>query len=103
MIIDAITSTGSRYRIDLDRKFWSKIDKYGNRHQTESIWELKIGTELKWPWDAPDSWEFATQPEIGKHLFLASKDVWWASTPIVEILEVDDWMQSVDTDPVPVV
>ena len=87
-IIDAVTETGSRYRIDFERGLWFKIRRDGARQGSERLWSLQVGTELKWPWDAPDSWEDATLPEVGKHLYIAGKELWYASTPIVEIREV---------------
>jgi hypothetical protein len=91
VIIDAITETGSRYRIDFDTMLWQKISWTGVSVATEKLWDLQTGTELAWPWDAPDSWEKATRPEVGKHLFVSGKDRWYASTKIVKVVETDNW------------
>ena len=91
MIIDAITETGSRYRIDFDTMIWQKISRNGIPVATEKLWRLEVGTELAWPWDAPESWEKAERPEVGKHLFVSGKDRWYASTIIVDIVETESW------------
>lgn len=99
MIIDAVTETGARYRIDFDRQLWTKIDRHGYRNESERIWRLEVGTELVWPWQAEDGvWQKADRPVIGKHLFISAKDVWYVSTPITEIREVEDWFEGRETD-----
>lgn len=91
MIIDAVTETGSRYRIDFDRHLWTKIEKWGYRHPSERTWRLEVGTELAWPWNSPETWQKADRPEVGKHLFISAKDVWYVSTLITEVREIADW------------
>lgn len=88
MIIDAVTESGSRYRIDLERQFWWKFNRDGLRTDTERLWSLKVGTVLSTPWDSPSEWEDAEAPVVGKHLFVTSRDRWYVSTPILEIIEV---------------
>jgi hypothetical protein len=90
-IIDVVTESGRRYRIDLEGRFWVRIARNGYWEPDERIWSLKVGTELAWPWHAPDAWEDADQPEVGKHLFLSGKDVWYVSTPVSRIVPVDSW------------
>lgn len=96
MIVDAITETGSRYRIDFDRGLWQKINRVGVSVATERLWSLQVGTELAWPWDSPDSWTNAPIPEVGKHLFVSGKDRWFVSTKIVGVVQAKNWR---DPDP----
>lgn len=79
--ITAITETGSRYDIDTRNKFWRK-----NGGEWEKLWSLQVGTAFTTPWDDPDSWGEAPQPEVGKHLFVSAKNVWWRSTPVTDII-----------------
>jgi hypothetical protein len=91
VIIDALTESGSRYRIQLERGLWMKISHDGYRSGAERAWSMKVGTSLTRPWQHPEDWEDATKPVVGKHLYLASKDVWYVSTPIQKITEVSSW------------
>lgn len=96
MIIDAVTESGRVYRIDFEAGLWSRISREGYWTSTSSIWSLKTGTDICWPWDSPELWEDASAPEIGKNLFISGKDVWYVSTPIAEILEVPYWNYGFD-------
>lgn len=98
MIIDAVTESGRTYRIDLVNGIWCRISKSGYRESTENIWSIKTGTVLCWPWDNPEVWEDANEPEIGKHLYIASREVWYVSTRIEQINEIPSWTFEVDTE-----
>lgn len=89
MIIDAVSESGRVYRIDLDDSFWTRSTNGGGWESTGRIWQLKTGTVLAWPHNAPDAWEDAVIPEIGKHLYIAAKDWWYVSRKIVKIVEVE--------------
>lgn len=95
MIYDVVTSSGSLYRIDVEKRFWSKhrpipTGFYTELHQ-EPLLSLMVGTKMSWPWNDPTSWEKADMPEVGKHLYIASTQVWFASTPIKHIIPVEGW------------
>lgn len=96
-IIDAISVSGTVYRLNLTKRLWTRFPHENSRSldlvggMTEKIWSLKVGTALQWPHLAPEPWEDADEPVIGKHLYLSSKDVWYVSKPIVEIKEVPEW------------
>jgi hypothetical protein len=98
MTVDAVTEHGTRYRLDFEDRFWARI-KDGHWGSTERIWDFKVGTELNWPWDAPDSWISAKSPEIGKHLYIRGKDVWYVSTVVQRIIELPDWRAPLDFEP----
>lgn len=89
MIYEAISESGAKYIIDLEIGLWIKITRDGYINPSERIWSLQVGTELTTPWKDPDNWQKADLPEVGKHLYLAAKDVWYVSTKIVEVREVD--------------
>lgn len=99
MIYDVITRTGAIYRIDLGDGFWSKHryreDAVGKYYYTEihmeKIWQMKVGTTLTFPWDDPENWYDAQMPEVGKHLYLSAKDIWYTSTEVQHIVEVEGW------------
>lgn len=89
MIYEATSETGAKYVIDLDIGLWIKITRDGYINPSERIWSLQVGTALSRPWEDPDNWQKADAPEIGKHLYLAAKDVWYVSTKIIGLREVD--------------
>lgn len=95
MVIDAVTSTGAVYRIDREDGFWIKHRNGHSESMTNRIWSLKISTDameyLVWPQNEPDWWEDADLPVVGRHLYIAGKDEWFATTKIVEIKENVEW------------
>lgn len=98
MIVDAVTESGRVYRIDIDSGLWTRMTRDGHRDTTERVWGLKVGTLLRTPWDSPETWEDATLPEVGKNLFLTSRDVWYVSTKIVAVNEVPTWDHGLPLD-----
>lgn len=95
MIYDVITRTGAIYRIDLEKGFWSKHRYYGevcySEISMEKIWSMMVGTTLQHPHNDPDNWEYATFPVVGKHLHLSAKRIWYTSTEVQHIVEVEHW------------
>lgn len=86
-VLEAVTETGARYRFD--GHMWLKVSRDGYRASgPDTLWRLMTGTVKEFPWNAPDAWEDASEPEVGKHLFAAARDYWYVSTPVVEIREV---------------
>lgn len=92
-ILDVTTEHGTRYILDFDKQFWIRI-KRGYMSQINRIWSFKVGTELAFPWNAPDAWEDAKEPELGKHLYVASRDEWYVSTLVTDITEVEDFTEA---------
>ena len=86
-VLDAVTASGSVYRLDLERGFWIKHSRHGYTEPIERIIDLKIGDELVTPWIKPEAWQDAELPVLGKHLYLSSRDVWWVSLVIVRLVE----------------
>lgn len=84
MIQKITTKSGSFYFIDEDRGFWRK-----NSEQIERIFYAHgIYPEDLIKWHNKEPYE--KQPiKVGTHLHIGSRDVWWLSTPIVSIEEVD--------------
>lgn len=94
MILEAVSATGARYQIDLEQSFWRKIDRNGNSYGTERLWDLQVGDSLAFPWNDPDAWKKSTTPQVDKHLFVSGRDIWWVSTTIIEINEIESWMDN---------
>lgn len=100
MIYDVITRTGAIYRIDLEGGFWSKhryFPEDGDPQfshaeiHMEKIWQMKVGSTLSFPWNDPENWYDAEMPEVGKHLYLGARDIWYTSTEVQHIIEVGGW------------
>lgn len=102
MIIDVTTKSGAIYRIDFDRGFWHKRREYDEgifyEVHMEKIWFLKVGTNLTTPWQDEYSWASAERPEVGKHMYISSRDVWYVSTLVADISEVPNWNYGRDQD-----
>ena len=84
IMLEVTTETGSVYRIDLINRFWRKNDG-----PFERLSALQVGTTKCWPDEDPESWSTARKPEVGKHMYIASRDSWWVTTKIVSIEELD--------------
>lgn len=97
MILDAITETGATYRIDTEDRFWLKMRNGRTVDVTQTIWQLKVSKEkiekenLTWPYENEDLWESAELPVVGRNLYIAGRDSWYVSTPVVEIIERESW------------
>lgn len=100
MIYDVITRTGAIYRIDLEDGFWSKhrYFEYADNQliasaeiHMEKIWSMMVGTTLTHPWNDPENWYSTRIPEVGKHLHLGAKNIWYTSTEVTHVVEVDGW------------
>lgn len=86
-MFEITTSTGARYIIDVEDSFWRKIHKDGREDPWERIWSMKYSTTLNdFPWNDPKGWTDGV-PEVGSHLYIGSKNVWWLSTKIVSVVE----------------
>lgn len=101
-IVDAITESGTVYRIDKNNSFWIRFPHaashtYALGFLTERIWALKVGTKLNLPWENEVDWQDADAPEVGKHLYIAGKETWFVSKKVVKIVEVDDWKAPAST------
>lgn len=88
------TSTGSTYEV-IDDERWRKNHGWLDRlwefaavppwedNRSEAVrqglieWSRKNGDMMRWP-------------EVGECLYIMSRDVWWLSTPIVEIEEWEE-------------
>ena len=84
------TSTGSVYQVDTDQGLWKKNDD-----PWERIWALNaVSPDLFGKGLTRDEiLEQSTQdtiPQPGEHLYVASRDVWWMSTSVTSVEEIDD-------------
>lgn len=86
-VLDVVTEKGSVYRIDLERRTWRKHSRHGWTDPVESIHQLQVGDELVQPWFKPEAWTDSDLPVIGKHMYIASLNVWWVSMPVVRLVE----------------
>lgn len=99
MFLDAVTESGTVYRLDLSDegriRFWSRHALRDGKHETqiymEKCWGSEVGTSLSYPWNKPEDWEESKLPEVGKHFYITSRDFWFVSTPISAIVEVEGW------------
>ena len=83
-MLEVTTETGSVYRIDLINRFWRK-----NKRPFERLFSLQVGTVQCWPDEDPESWSTAREPEVGKHMFISSRESCWVSSKVVTIVELD--------------
>lgn len=99
MFLDAITESGTIYRLDVNEdgriSFWSRHvlqdGKYVTHVYMEKCWGSKVGTSLSYPWSKPEDWEESNLPVVGKHFYITTRNLWLVSTPISAIVEVDGW------------
>lgn len=99
MFLDVITETGTIYRLDVNDdgriSFWARFALRNGVHSrdvyTEKSWGSKVGTSLSSPWNKPEDWEDSNLPVIGKHFYITSRDIWFVSTPVSAIVEVEGW------------
>ena len=97
MILDAITESGAIYRIDTEDRFWLKMRNGRMVDVTQTIWQLKVSKEkiekenLTWPYENEDLWEPTELPVVGRNLYIAGRDSWYVSTPVVEVVERESW------------
>lgn len=79
------TKSGSIYLIDEERGFWKKNNDFGER----IWWAYGIYGEDVAKWFNKE--ELDKQPiKPGVHLCIGGRDVWWISTPIVSVEEIED-------------
>lgn len=83
-VLEVTTESGSVYRIDTEAGFWTK-----NGGPPERLWDLQVGDTLAWPWNCPTGWSRAKEPEVGKNMYIASRDVQFVSTKVAEIVLTD--------------
>ena len=89
--IKITTDSGSYYIID---------DGYFNKNKTEwhSIHQLfffnfeDLGIVRNWQefWTYSENMPKTYEPEVGKHMYISGRDVWWISTKIVSVEELSD-------------
>ena len=88
-MIDVITKSGTVYRLDLDDKWWFRFNSNVTR---ERLCVFKTGSP-----HVTDSgeyyidWEDTTFPVFGDHMYVASRNLWYQTTPVVDIIQVDSW------------
>lgn len=90
-MLKVTTETGRQYLIDTEGGFWWRLNKTdGSPGWTQRLWFLKRGTHFGWPHESPEgAWEDGL-PEVGKFMYISSKDEWYVSTEVVSVEEVDD-------------
>lgn len=83
------TETGARYFLDFRRGFWKYDHKY---KQTERLTRFKVAvTDYPGlPWESPQDWRDATEPVLGKRLYVSSRKAWRISTPVASYKEVEE-------------
>lgn len=82
------TETGRVYVVDMEAGFWSRLSKTtGEAEAMERLWVLQAGKKTEYPNQNPSNWEDRA-PKVGEVLHVASRDVWFVSTPVVKIEKV---------------
>lgn len=94
---EAHTKSGAIYTIDTDEGYWSHAGSDGVIDTMEKLFVFKINTvgieeeNLQPPWlSGTTHWEDATEPVIGKHMYLVggpSGGVWRLSTAVEYVVE----------------
>lgn len=97
MILDAITESGTTYRIDVKEGLWVRIKDGQPQCSVQRTWALKVSNvrltvgNLAWPKDGDGLWEAASVPVVGRNLYLAGRDCWFVTTAVVEVIERESW------------
>lgn len=83
---EVLTESGADYWIDTDDGFWSH-----RQQNVDSLVIFKVATveEPGLPWAALDDWEAASEPVVGRRLYVSSMNYWRISTPVVSFRDVD--------------
>lgn len=80
-----VTASGSEYEVDFDKQLWKK-----NGGPSERIWWAH-GVDSEEANKCKDWSDVEVAPRTnireGVHLYIGSRDVWWLSTPIKEVIE----------------
>lgn len=87
----ALTESGTLYDLDL-RSGWVHIKPSGDGHVTMfRIWDFKnIPNDLlKLDWEIVRALPVSEVPVVGQRMYVAGKDDWRLSTPVVSIEEVE--------------
>lgn len=77
-----ITKTGSVYQID--QGFCVKRDANGTYIDSFKAWTIKALPDEVTTWDEIHALPFG-EPEVGKRMYIAGKDVFWISTRVVSV------------------
>ena len=85
------TTTGAIYTI---RNGICQKIKDGVVVDTFKLWDMRQNKDvdtkaLMLPWQNGEQWETVNRPTIGRHMYVAGKDVWWITTPVVSV-EMED-------------
>jgi hypothetical protein len=84
-----VTNSGSVYLIDEEHRSWRK-----NNEPIERIWWCKAFVIDNAP--NAKTWADISEaaedrfPEVGEHLYIGARDVWYLSTPIISVEEIED-------------
>lgn len=83
---EVTTESGADYWIDTDDRFWShrqqNVDRLG-------VFKVALVATPGLPWAAPDDWADASEPVVGRRMYLSSMNYWRISTPVAEFRDID--------------
>lgn len=91
-MIKVTTKSGRQYLVDVENQFWRRLPKTegGYTMSWDRLWSLQKGTHFDWPSRSPEgTWEEGL-PEVGKFMYVSSRDQWWTTTEVVSIEEVEE-------------
>ena len=92
IITRVVTESGSIYEFDFDKGFWRKPSQSLAWYKIywcfsfikdEDIAEFFKGI-------LPVEFDRIEEPVIGKRMYISGKDHWWVTTPVVDILFVEN-------------
>lgn len=80
-----VTDSGAEYEVDYDKQLWKK-----NGGASERIWWVR-GVDPEAVKECRGWADVEASPEVeirvGVRLYIGSRDVWWLSTPIKEVIK----------------
>ena len=90
-MIDVITESGTVYRLDFRGKWWRRFDSdVRGDIPREKLYRLQSSPVVSLG-DTYLDWKDVSYPIIGEYMYLASRNLWYRTMPVVEIIPVDSW------------
>lgn len=81
------TLSGSVYEIDVDGSFFRKLGPYA-QDGWQRLWTFQSAPADGLKPHLDREWRDVVEPIVGEHMFLASLDLWWSSTPVTKVERV---------------
>ena len=90
-MLEVKTVSGRTYHVDVENQFWKRLPKTegGYVGGWERIWTLQHGKHFDFPYNSPEGAWTDGLPVVGEFMYIASRDVWWVSTEVASITEIE--------------